>query len=57
MKTAARALTLCGGKLTERYDYTLPTGEKRAIYLVEKVALTPAQYPRTEGKPARRPIK
>jgi len=57
MKAAARALTLCGGKLTERLDYTLPTGEKRVIYMVEKVVLTPAQYPRTEGKPARRPIK
>lgn len=57
MSEAAKALTLCGGKLTDHYDYTLPTGEKRTIYLVEKVASTPAQYPRSTGKPARRPIK
>ncbi len=57
MSAAAKALTLCGGEVTNHYDYTLPAGEKRTIYLVEKVRLTPAQYPRTAGKPAHRPIK
>jgi 16S rRNA (guanine527-N7)-methyltransferase len=57
MAAAAKALTVCGGKVTNRYDYTLPAGEVRSIYVIEKVTLTPAQYPRTAGKPARRPLK
>jgi 16S rRNA (guanine527-N7)-methyltransferase len=57
MAAATKALKLCGGKVTDCYDYTLPAGEIRKIYVIEKIALTPAQYPRTAGKPARRPLK
>ncbi len=57
MAEAARALSLCGGKVISQYNYDLPSGEKRTIYLIGKVAITPAQYPRSAGKPARRPLK
>lgn len=57
MMEAAKALTLCGGRLISQFDYALPAGESRAIYLVEKNAVTPAQYPRSVGKPGRRPLK
>lgn len=57
MSEAERAIKVCGGKINNCYQYTLPNGEKRAIYLVKKIELTPAQYPRSAGRPARRPIK
>jgi len=56
MLEAAKALTLCGGRLISQFGYALPTGESRTIFLVEKNAVTPAQYPRSVGKPGRRPL-
>jgi 16S rRNA (guanine527-N7)-methyltransferase len=57
MAAAAKALKVCGGEVTNCYDYKLPEGEIRKIYVIEKIALTPAKYPRPAGKPARRPLK
>jgi len=57
MLEAEKALILCGGRLVSFFNYALPAGERRIIYLVEKVAFTPAQYPRSVGKPERRPLK
>lgn len=57
MSEAARSITVCGGKMTGLYNYTLLNGEKRFLYLVKKIESTPAQYPRSAGRPAHRPIK
>jgi len=53
---AERAVDLCGGTLESVWQYKLPTGESRSLYLLRKVRETPLQYPRAVGKPARRPL-
>lgn len=51
-----RALELLGGKLTQVYFYSLPTGEQRSLVVVEKILPTPVQYPRRPGAPAKKPL-
>ena len=53
---AEKAIDLCGGNLEKVWFYNLPTGEKRALYLLRKVKSSPSQYPRSTGKPARKPL-
>ncbi|HPZ22375.1 MAG TPA: 16S rRNA (guanine(527)-N(7))-methyltransferase RsmG [Bacillota bacterium] len=53
---AQRALGLLGGKLTQVYFYSLPTGEERSLVVIEKVRPTPPQYPRRPGVPAKKPL-
>ncbi len=57
MNEATKAISVCGGSLVNRYDYKLPAGEQRSIYLVEKINPSPSLYPRAAGKPAKNPIK
>lgn len=53
---ASRAISICGGSIEKAWYYKLPTGEKRSLYLIGKVKETPPQYPRSTGKPARKPL-
>lgn len=53
---AQRALELLGGKLTQVYFYSLPTGEERSLVVIEKVCPSPPQYPRRPGVPAKKPL-
>lgn len=58
LQAAKHALHLLGGKLEDCTCFSLPdTDIKRSIIQVYKVKATPKQYPRTEGKPAKEPLK
>lgn len=39
-----------GGKITEIINYNLPSGDKRAIILINKISQTPTKYPRVTNK-------
>ena len=55
---AERAIQVLGGRLAETGRFNLPgTDMKRTIVTIEKIAATPAAYPRKAGKPERDPIK
>jgi len=54
---ARRAIEICGGVHEQTYDYKLPTGEERKLYLIKKIKETPGRYPRREGKPEKKPLK
>lgn len=56
LSQATRAIEVCGGRLTERWSYNLLTGEERIIFLIRKVTPTNSNYPRSAGKPAKRPL-
>jgi len=54
---AEKAMQLLGGRLTQLIAVDLPkVAESRYLVLVEKVAQTPAEYPRRAGMPAKRPL-
>ncbi|MBR5430068.1 MAG: 16S rRNA (guanine(527)-N(7))-methyltransferase RsmG [Firmicutes bacterium] len=53
---ASHALSELGGRVSDARTYTLPGGEQRALVLVEKLAPTPAKYPRRTGLPHKRPL-
>lgn len=57
LKAAEEATRLLGGKLREVKVLHLPGfREPRSLVLVEKVAPTPAKYPRRPGMPKKRPL-
>lgn len=43
---AKTVLELCGGRISKRVSYKLPTGEQRVIIIIDKVFPTPSRYPR-----------
>ena len=57
LKEAARAIKVLGGEIEEVLNFSLPEdmGE-RAIIVIKKVAETPKQYPRGQGKERSKPI-
>jgi len=58
VRAAERALTLLGGQLARLLPVELHgLAETRYLVLTEKVAPTPARYPRRPGVPAKRPIR
>ncbi len=58
VRGAETALTLCGGRLARMLPIELHgLAETRYLVLVDKVAPTPAKYPRRPGMPAKRPIR
>lgn len=54
---AINAISKCGGKLEKIWHYCLPSGERRSLYQLLKIAPTPPQYPRADGKPAHKPLR
>ncbi len=51
------ALKILGGKLEEMKEFVLPGGgERRVIFAFRKEKATPAEYPRRNGVPAKRPL-
>lgn len=56
MEEARRAIQLCGGRPAGQWRYRLPTGERRTLFVISKSKPTPAEYPRQEGKPAKKPL-
>lgn len=57
VRDSSRALKLLGGKLRELREFSLPgIDEPHVLVLVDKVAPTPAGFPRRPGLPAQRPL-
>ncbi len=58
VEQAAGALDKLGGRLTEIRDITIPhTDLSHKLVLIEKIALTPKQYPRKAGKISKAPLR
>jgi 16S rRNA (guanine527-N7)-methyltransferase len=55
-QAAAEAIRRLGGRLIAVEPVELPGVEPRTLVVVEKVRLTPPQYPRAAGVPAKRPL-
>ena len=56
-QTAERAMHMLGGHLRQLVPVHLPgVAEERYLVVVDKVAATPANYPRRVGVPAKRPL-
>jgi 16S rRNA (guanine527-N7)-methyltransferase len=56
MADAGRALAICGGRIVSAEPLPSPT-LPLTLVLVEKVAPTPATYPRRPGIPTKRPLR
>ena len=57
VQTAERAMRMLGGHLRQLVPVHLPgVAEERYLVVVDKVAATPANYPRRVGVPAKRPL-
>jgi 16S rRNA (guanine527-N7)-methyltransferase len=56
-QTAERAMRVLGGHLRQIVPVHLPgVAEERYLVVVDKIAATPAAYPRRVGVPAKRPL-
>jgi len=54
---ASKAITVLGGNLRQVKGIDLEEfGDKRWLVVVDKIMLTPQQYPRRPGMPAKRPV-
>ncbi len=54
---AEKAIRLLGGHLRQLHHLTLPgVVEERYLIVIDKVAATPAQYPRRIGIPSKKPL-
>lgn len=57
LESAKNAISILGGKCKENNDYiTLPDGEKRIIFIIDKVQFTPEKYPRRGVKINKLPL-
>jgi 16S rRNA (guanine(527)-N(7))-methyltransferase RsmG len=56
LEAAQKAITLLGGKVKRVDKYQLTDGSQRHIAIIEKVASTPAKYPRHGSKIAKKPL-
>ncbi len=56
LAAATRALAVLGGRVREIVPVQLPGLEPRHLILIEKIAATPASYPRRAGTPTRKPL-
>ena len=56
-RDGAKAATLLGGQLVDTIKASLPENQgERYILIYQKVAPTPARYPRRPGVPAKQPL-
>lgn len=54
---AKNAVNILGGKITEKENYDLPKNMgERTIIKIEKISLTPKEYPRGNGKERKKPL-
>lgn len=57
IEEAQNAITVLGGELSHIKRYELPSGEgKRTIINIKKIAPTPKEYPRGNGKERKKPL-
>jgi len=58
LNDAEKAISVLGGEVEKIMKFQLPDSNfSRSIIIVKKVELTPKSYPRTSGKPKKKPIK
>lgn len=54
---ADKAITILGGRLKEKVEFTLPDSDiYRILYVMEKIKTTPGKYPRKAGLPGKEPL-
>lgn len=56
VEEAQKAIKVLGGKLERVEKYELPDGDKRSLVVIKKIAPTPLNYPRGQGKERKSPI-
>lgn len=56
LEVARRVAPLLGGGAPTLHALALPSGARRALLVVPKVAATPDRFPRREGIPTKRPL-
>jgi 16S rRNA (guanine527-N7)-methyltransferase len=57
LEASVKAIRVLGGGPVKIVPVDLPEfDDNRSLVLVEKIALTPPQFPRRSGMPAKRPI-
>lgn len=54
---AQKALDTLGARLHSTVPYTVSGGDRRILFIFEKIAPTPPKYPRGQGKPRQKPIQ
>ena len=55
-EAAGFALKVLGGKIREVKTYTLPSGDKRSLVIIEKISKTPKEYPRQRVNITKKPL-
>lgn len=53
---AKNALATLGGEISEKFEFSLPGGDKRAIISVKKISQIPPKYPRVSAQIAKKPL-
>ena len=53
---ASKAIGLMGAAPEKEYEYDLPGGDKRSLFLIGKKTSTPGTYPRKAGVPSKKPL-
>lgn len=53
---AKNALATLGGEINEKFEFSLPGGDKRAIISVKKISQIPSKYPRVSAQIAKKPL-
>lgn len=53
---ASKAIGLMGAAPEKEYEYDLPGGDKRSLFLIGKNTSTPGTYPRKAGVPSKKPL-
>ena len=50
------AIKILGGKISEKFEFTLPNGDMRAIIIIEKIKTTAEKYPRASTLISKKPL-
>lgn len=56
IKSAYVAVKTLGGSIKDSISYSLPSGDKRTLVVIEKIKATPSLYPRSKGKMNNKPL-
>jgi 16S rRNA (guanine527-N7)-methyltransferase len=56
LNEAQNAIKTLGGKVENLIQYNLPSGDKRSLVVIKKIAPTPIKYPRGQGKERKSPL-
>lgn len=57
MQNCKKALQILNGKVEKIESFSLPlTDYNRNVIVIRKIGITPKNYPRRQGKPAKEPI-